>query len=384
MKSINVHILASYLAIGGAEQLLLELLKNINRERFTVNISLLREPGIIGNEIMALGFPLKTGVIKSRFDLSGIFKIAQILTETKTDVVLLINHLNTLFYGVLGAQIAGVPACINWENETYKKYPLHSITMFGRWLLHTGIDTVVAAAQGHRDYIAQVERIPRKKIEVIYNGVDPIKFRSSLTPQEAKSRLGIPPDSPVVSILAVLRPDKNHGMFIRAAQLIFEKKPETHFLIIGDGLQRQQLENTVAELGMGKNVHFLGFQRNLADILAAVDINTLSSNPEQETLSVAAIEAMSVGIPIVCTDVGFMREIVIPDKTGYLVAVGDYKEFAEKVLAILNNDSLRRHMREEAQRLVHDKLSVYHMTASFEKLIAELYRMKNRQAGVNQ
>ncbi|MCX5895612.1 MAG: glycosyltransferase [Proteobacteria bacterium] len=91
-----------------------------------------------------------------------------------------------------------------------------------------------------------------------------------------------------------------------------------------------------------------------------------------------------MGIPIVCTDVGFMREIVIPEKTGYLVAVGDYKGFAEKVLAILNNDSLKRRMREEAQRLVHDKLSVYHMTASFEKLIAELYRMKSRQVGVNQ
>ncbi len=100
--------------------------------------------------------------------------------------------LNTLFFGVLAAKLSGVRACINWENETYKKYSFHKLTMLGRRILLLGIDYVVAAAKGHGDYIAAEEKIPYAKIRVIYNGVDPERFQSPLSPGEARERLGIP------------------------------------------------------------------------------------------------------------------------------------------------------------------------------------------------
>lgn len=368
-EKTKVAVVVSLLTIGGAEQLLLELLRHINRERFDLHIIFLREPGLLGKEILQLGFPVTRGVIHSKFDLAGVFRLAKLLKESQREVVFLINHLNTLFFGVLAARMAGVRTCINWENETFKRYPFHKLTMLGRRLLHLGIDYVVAAAKGHGEYIAREEKIPPAKIRVIYNGVDPQRFQSNLGPREARERLGIGPGSPVVSIVAALRPDKAHHVFLQAARLVADILPQAHFLIIGDGPQRQFLENLAGELKLELQVHFLGFQRELGDILAAVDINCLSSYPQQECLSVAAIEAMSAGVPIVCPDVGFMNEIVIPNETGFLVPVDDPAALAEKLVLLLQDANLQKHMSRRARQMVQECLSVDQMARAFEQLM---------------
>ena len=376
MKRIHVTVLVSSLTIGGAEQLLLELLKNIHTDRFRVNVCFLRDPGLMGVEILRLNFPVETGILRRRLDFSGVLKLAKVLKAEKTDLLFLVNHRNTIFYGVPAAKLAGVRAIVNWENETFKRYSHHGLTMLGRRIFHLGIDKVVAAAEGHKEYIASVEKVPRGKIEVIYNGVDPLRFQSALTPGEAKERLGIPGSSPVVSIIAVLRPDKAHDVFLKAARRVLTTVPETHFLIVGDGPERDRLVRLAKELAIDRNVHFLGFRRELGDILAAVDVDTLSSKPEQETLSVAAIEAMSAGVPIVCTDVGFMKEVVIPGKTGSLVKVGDPEGLAAALIDLLADPVKRGAMGETARRLVLDGLSSDRMTTAFERLFLELSEAK--------
>jgi glycosyltransferase involved in cell wall biosynthesis len=368
-RKTQIAVVVSSLTIGGAEQLLLELLRHIDRQRFDLSIFFLREPGILGKEFLQLGFPVNTGIIQSKFDLFGTFRLAKLLKENHIDVVFLINHLNTLFFGVLAAKLSGVRRCINWENETFKKYPFHRLTMLGRRLLHLGIDYVVAAAKGHGDYIATEEKVPRTKIRVIYNGVDPQRFQSDLTPQEARTRLAIPPESPVVSIVAALRPDKAHQVFLQTARQVLDAIPQAHFLVIGDGPQKSYLEKVTTDLKLEGNVHFLGFQRQLGDILAAVDVNCLSSYPQQETLSVAAIEAMSAGVPIICTDVGFMNEIVIPGETGFLVPVDDPSAMAEKIALLMGNTELRRQMSRRARQMVLDSLSSEQMARAFERLM---------------
>jgi len=376
MKRINVTVLVSSLTIGGTEQLLRELLRNIHRERFRVHVCFLRSPGLMGAEILRLNFPVTTNVLKHRFDFSGILKLARLFKAEHTDVLFLINQRNTIFYGVLAAKLAGVRAIVNRENEMFRRYSFHGLTMLGRRILHLWIDKVVAIADGHRDYIASVEKVPLSKIEVIYNGVDPLRFCSSLASEEAKARLGIPANSPVVSIIAVLRPDKAHEVFLKAAQEVLKSIPETHFLIVGDGPERDRLTRLTHDLGIDGCVHFLGFRRELGDVLAAVNINALSSKPELETFSVAAIEAMSAGVPIVCTDVGCMKEIVFPGKTGYLVQVGDFQGLAGRLIELIQNPAACRSMGKTAQLLVHEKLTVQKMTAGFEDLFAELYERK--------
>jgi glycosyltransferase involved in cell wall biosynthesis len=143
---------------------------------------------------------------------------------------------------------------------------------------------------------------------------------------------------------------------------------------VGDGPERGRLTRLAEDLRIEGNAHFLGFRRELGDILAAVDVNTLSSRPEQETLSVAAIEAMSAGVPVVCTDVGFMKEVVLPGKTGYLVQVGDYQGLAGRLIELIQNPAACKTMGKTAQVLVCEKLTAEKMTAGFEDLLAEMNR----------
>jgi glycosyltransferase involved in cell wall biosynthesis len=371
MKKINLGVLVSTLTVGGAEQVLLELLRNIDRNRFDIQVFFLQDPGIIGKELEKLDIQLTTNIRKNRLDVFTIFRLRKLFVLKKIESLLLLDHRDTLFYGVPAARLAGVCPVINWEHVTFMRYSWHRLTMFARRVVvHLGVDNVVAVARGHKDYIAREEKIPARKITAIYNGVDPEKFRSDLTREQARNNLGLTSAVKVVSIIAVLRPDKAHEVFLKAARKVLEQNPGTHFLVIGDGPLKARLEAQAKLAGIDEHVHFLGFRRDLHNILPAIDVNVLSSKPLQETLSVAALEAMSAGIPMVCTRVGFMDEIVIDGETGYLVDVDDPVGLARKILEILDDEDLRLKMGQNARKMVDETFNIRLMTRSFENLFS--------------
>lgn len=369
---MKVTVLASTLAIGGAEQLLLELLRAIDRSRFDLDLAFLREPGPIGREAIKLGYPWRENVLASRLDAAAPFRLARILRERGTDVLLIINHLNALAYGVLAARLAGVPSVVNWHNETNRRYRLHWLTMRLRRVLHLGVDAVVAAARGHKDYIVSAEGVPPGKVTVVYNGVDLGAVSRAMPRSEARRALGLKESAPVCSIVAALRPDKNHESFLQAASQVLKDVPEAVFLIVGDGPRRAALEELHARLGLGPSVRFLGFRRDVPNVLAATDIIALSSRPWQETLSVAMLEAMAGGIPAVVPDVGFLGEIVQNGVNGYLVAPNDPESLADRIRMLMQDGGLRARMGAEAAKAVARTCGLQTMTAGFERLFLEL------------
>jgi len=369
---VRLTVFVSTLTIGGAEQLLLDFLAEINQDKFDLFVCFLKDPGILGHELIRSGVPAVSNLLERRFDPTTPFKLARILSARHTDLLLLINHRDALFYGVPAARIAGINAIVNWINETHKKYSSHRLTMLGRKILHLGVSKVVAAASGHAEYLASVEGISRSKLEVIYNGVDIDRCRSGLTPSQAKEKTGIPASCPTISMIAALRPDKDHGVFLQAARIVLESFPNTHYLIVGDGPMKPCLITIARELGIFPNTHFLGFRRDIQDILAGTDICVLATKPEQETLSVAVIESMIAGIPIVCTDVGFMKEIIRSEETGLLVKMGDHRDLAEKIKMLLNDAPLRCRIGKAAQEFALAKLTQECMTQAFEVLFLNL------------
>jgi len=369
---VVLGVLASSLHVGGAEQLLLEFFRRLDRSKFTPRLYVLRELGPVGEEIRALGVECRANVQGPDMGLIVPVKLASLFALDKVRVLMLVNHRNALLYGVPAAAFARVGAVVNWENETYKRYRFHGLFMALRRLMTPGIDAFVAAARGHANYIVEHERVPARKVLPIANAIDPERFHSALTREAAKEKLGIPAGRKTAGILAVLRPDKAHDLFLRAAARV-AVETDGHFLVIGDGPMRQNLEALVRELGMESRVSFLGFARDgLPDVLAALDLVCLSSKPMQETLSVAALEAMSTGIPMLCTRVGFMEEIVIPGETGLLVESGDLDGFAAALRRLLLGDAEREAMGRRAGKLVRERHSLDAMVRSFEELFSTL------------
>lgn len=363
-------VLASTLVVGGAEQLLLELLRRLDRDRFEPRLYCLGEPGPIGEEIAALGVPVRSGL--GCGPLGTVFRLSRAFRQDRLGALLLINHRNCLFYGVPAARLAGVRAVVNWQNETFKRHSHHELYMFARRGVVWGLDALAAASRGHAGYLVEVEGVPVRKVLAIPNGVDTAAFRSDLSPREARRRLDIPEDGKTVGIIAALRPDKAHEVFLQAAVRVAAAVPDAWFLVVGDGPQRPALEALAARLGLGGRVRFLGFRRDVADILAALDLAVLSSDPRQETLSVAALEALSAGVPMVVTRVGFMDEIVRDGVTGRVVPPRDPEALAGAVLELLGDGAARREMGRRAMALVAGGHTLSGMARGFEGLFGEL------------
>lgn len=149
--------------------------------------------------------------------------------------------------------------------------------------------------------------------------------------------------------------------------MVVRQFPEAHFLIVGDGPRKTSLMHLAQELGLDKHAHFLGFRRDMGDVLRAVDLNVLASKPEQETLSVAVIEGHGhrnshhqFGCRLHARDCRSR-------KTGYLVRVGDHQELARRIMELLADPEMRRSMAKAAQALAFERLTVKRMTASFER-----------------
>src|SRR5690554_7746601 len=160
---------------------------------------------------------------------------------------------------------------------------------------------VVAISSATRDALAKYEFMPKSKIQVIYNGIQPLKADPARI-NELRSELGIPTHSFVYGTVSRLDPVKNQIMMLESFAHCLKDYPESYLLMVGDGPERQRLEDQAESLGVSEKVIFTGFITEPARHLALMDVFLLSSY--MEGTSMRFLEAMSFGIPVVVIDVG--------------------------------------------------------------------------------
>jgi glycosyltransferase involved in cell wall biosynthesis len=252
-----------------------------------------------------------------------------------------------------------------------KKSVPRSVRFFFPW-----IDRVIAIADAQRDYLVEQEGIPAEKLVVIPNGIPserPDPAERSRRRAALRSELGLDPDDQVVMILAVLRPEKNHELLLRAAARLREDHPRLVLLFVGDGPRRSFLEGEVSRLGLDTAVRFLGHQPDGRRFWGAADVAVLVSHPRVETLPLSLLEGMDFGLPVVATEVGAMREIVRPGENGELVRPGDEEELAARLGSILADRDAARTYGDRSQRIVLERYTSERMVRLTEELIRGLW-----------
>ena len=180
--------------------------------------------------------------------------------------------------------------------------------------------------------------------------------------------------APVVGIVAALRPEKNHDMFLRVAALVHEALPAARFLVVGDGPERARLEALAQSLGIAKVVRFLGTRRDVPEVLSLLDVLVLTSHSEANPLCL--LEAMASEKPVVATRVGSVSETVLDGQTGYLVAPGDCSAMAGRVLELLRDRDRAATIGRTGREQVIAHWSVARMVQGYQDLIAEIYAAK--------
>jgi glycosyltransferase involved in cell wall biosynthesis len=177
----------------------------------------------------------------------------------------------------------------------------------------------------------------------------------------------VPEGAPVVGNVAALTGHKDHATLIEAAGLVLRARPETRFVIVGEGPLRRELEARVREGGLAGRVAFAGFRDDVDRLLPAFDVFCLSS--QLEGLGTSVLDAMAFGRPVVATAAGGIPEAVEDGVTGRVVPVRDPVALARALLDVLRDPEARRAMgdagrqrflaRFTADRMAEETLRVY-------------------------
>ena len=247
-----------------------------------------------------------------------------------------------------------------------------SFTLSDRMVLPL-FDKVVALASPHADYLEHGEGIPGEKIVVIHNGVDTKRFSPVGSPagrERMRKELGIPDPAFVVTIVAALRPEKNHEMLLRAAGELSDQR--YLFLLVGEGNEEEKLRKLAEELSLGERIVFMGRRNDIPDILSASDLFVLCSHPVVETFPLSVLEAMSSGLPVISTRVGSIETILEDGREGVIIEPGDLDALVDAVRSLGQDAARRREIGVMARRKVVERFSLDGMVAHYASLIKDV------------
>ena len=153
--------------------------------------------------------------------------------------------------------------------------------------------------------------------------------------------------------------------------------PKTHFLIVGDGPGRSELERLARDLCIASNVHFTGFRSDIPELLSVFDVSVLSSYPFVETFPLAILESMAAAKPVVATDVGSLSDMVVQGETGFLVPPDHPEALAQAILLLLKDKTLALKMAEAGRKRVENNFTIERMVFEHEALFERLMERDN-------
>jgi L-malate glycosyltransferase len=276
---------------------------------------------------------------------------------------------------VPAARLAGVPVIISSRRDLAHLIWYQSKRRVWLRRIQNLSAVVLANANPIREALIAEDRFAPEKVRVIHNGIDVEKFarvnrdRDRILPGAGHGTL--------IVLIGNMHSDvKGHPLLISAAPAIVREYPDTRFVFVGDGEQRQEFEHQASALGLAQNVMFLGQRNDIPEILACCDIGVLPS--KAEGLPNAVLEYMAAGLPVVVSSVGGNSEIIRDGITGLLVPPQDSQALSSALLRFLRESVLARRVAESGQAYVRENFSFERLIEQVDSLYSELLARRGR------
>lgn len=240
-------------------------------------------------------------------------------------------------------------------------------------MLFWSADCAIFLCERQRHYWRRRGLFSRRN-EVIHNGIDTGFYREqpgTVTGDALRARLGLPREDFIIGLPALLRVEKNPCQLVDAVARLRRMDIPARALFIGDGGQRSTVEAHARRMNVAGYVTITGMRNDVRPYLAACDVVTLCSLTE--TFSLAALEAMATGRPLVLSDVGGAAEMISPGWNGLLFRVGDTDDYVNCLARLADRGSARR-MGRNARHAVEQLFSAQTMTDRYEDLLLRLCR----------
>ena len=351
------------LVMGGAEKQVVTLLNHMDTRRFRLHLAYLkRDEALLGqlrtdrlDEVICCD-------VSHRIDLNGVRRLRSLVAERQIDALICTNPYSML-YGHLarGARAGTRLAAVFHSTMLHSVKERLQMALYAR--LFNRCDLLAYVCERQRRFWRAHGLHPPDT--VIYNGIDVDFFTdrgSDAQTRATRSALGFDAGDYVVGLCAALRPEKAPIDLLHALASLRRQGVPAKALLIGDGPERPRVEQAVDALGLRAHARITGFQQDVRPLTVCCDVMTLVSR--SETFSLAALEAMALGKPLVMSDTGGAADLIVPGEHGFLYAPGDTDALAAH-LRQLTSPSLRAQLGAAAARRVRERFTVQSMTAGF-------------------
>jgi len=312
-------------------------------------------------------------------DLRATRQLLNLMRRERFDVV----HTHTAKAGMLGrlaARLARVPVVIHTPHgtvfhEAYLSPRMQGVIARAERIAARWTDCVIAKSDSEADEYVARGIAARGKFVTIHSGLDlPRLDAAHMEPASLRASLGIKDGRPMVLYAARFVPEKDHGTFLKAVEMVMERVPSAVAVLAGEGPLRAQVEVSAAQLMESGALLSLGFREDLPDLMRAADVCVSAS--ATEGLPLMVVEALALGRPVVATDAGGTREVVLDGRTGILVPCGDAERLAEGILRVLHDPGGAARMGRAGSEHVRPLFDAKTMVRRIEELYEECLRQK--------
>jgi glycosyltransferase involved in cell wall biosynthesis len=350
---------------GGAERMLVSLVKRLAAHGVQPLIACLKDEGILADECRGHGVPVFDRLLHTKFDIFCLDRFLRLIDREQIDLIV-VGHSggDRMFWSTIAGRLAERPVVVwsHWfPDATARHFELPNRLIQG-W-----VDEYVALGRLHREALARYEHVAAERISVIPNAIELAHFRTISNRSAARKELSLTDKNIAVAIVANLRTEKRHDVFIEAARQLSRRRPELRFFIIGDGPYRDSVRACAAQSGLAPGtLQLLGARDDVPALLAAMDISCLCS--EKECFSVTMLESAAAGCVFIGPDTGCMTEFLEHGRTGLAIKPADVASLADAIDVLASDDEQRKRLAEQAKARVFADFDIEVMARSFAEL----------------
>jgi glycosyltransferase involved in cell wall biosynthesis len=341
--------LLNNLGVGGSERKIVRLANRLKDEGVHVSLVSLNGPYTIEQGIRR-DVPLKKLERKGKFSLKALLQLREIIVRERPATILAVNLYQALYVALATLLLPYRPRTVALVNtSTFRGHRLMKRlyqAVLGRF------DLTVHGSDAQRRFWLKAGQRAADNTTVIYNGVDSDHFEATAAFEAAKrlrASLGLKPDSFLIGTVGRLAPEKNQEVLLTALRRMRVARVDAHLVLAGGGPLREHLQRRARALEVIDRVSFIGEIDDVRPVLAALDVFVLPS-VAVESFSNAALEAMSMGRPVILSDIGGAREMIQDGVEGYVVSHTELPARLPAILSALHADKRKRQLMGVAAR----------------------------------
>ncbi|MCB2173666.1 glycosyltransferase [bacterium] len=371
MNKKNIMLVISDIGGAGAELVVYNLCRTLDKDRFNVSVCHLKERGEKGEILVAEGYDV-VGIPKDsagKTDYLSALKLKKLVKERNIDL-LHSHNIEPLFEAAVCKLLTpGIKLIHTYHYGNYPHLPFRYLLL--EFFFSRVANRLVAVGNRQREQIRSTYRLGSGSLTTVYNGIEK---KPPLPSDKLPDR---PRDTVVIGSMCTLIYQKGVDYLLEIARRMKDSKCKVVFWIVGEGPLRHQLEEQARRLELSDTVRFVGWVPNAAQtVMPEIDIFLQTSR--WEAMSMVVLEAMAAGKPIVATNVGENERILTDADAGFIVEPGNIEETAARLTALAEDPELRRRLGENGEGVVDRKYSLAAMTRAYEALYDELLACPER------